>query len=56
MLNVPAAAVVADPLLERFEKAGEEYASTLSLSTETVAGLQQPMISVEEYIRNVNEV
>ena len=54
MLNVPAAAVVADPLLARFQQAGEEYASTLSLSAETIAKLETPMISAEEYIRNVN--
>ena len=54
MLNVPAAAIVADPLLARFEKAGTEYAANLSLSAETVAALEKPMISAEEYIRNVN--
>ncbi|MBP5652132.1 MAG: flavodoxin family protein [Lachnospiraceae bacterium] len=54
LLNVPAAAVVADPLLARFERAGEEYAASLTLSTETIAELEQPMISAEEYIRNVN--
>ena len=54
MLNVPAAAVVADPLLKKFEKAGEEYAAALHLSPETVAELETPMISAEDYIRNVN--
>ena len=54
LLNVPAAAIVAEPLLERFEKAGEEYAAALSLSEETVAGMESPMIPVEEYIRQVN--
>ena len=54
LMNVPAAAVVADPLLGRFEKAGEEYAAALSLSDETVAGLEDPMIPAEEYIRQVN--
>ncbi|MBO7633411.1 MAG: flavodoxin family protein [Lachnospiraceae bacterium] len=54
LLNAPAAAVVADPLLARFERAGEEYAASLRLSTETIAELEQPMISAEEYIRNVN--
>ena len=56
MLNVPAAAVVADPLLARFEKAGEEYAAALTLSAQTVAELERPMIPAEEYIRNVNGV
>jgi hypothetical protein len=53
-MNVPEAAVVADPLLARFERAGEEYAGHLSLSPETVSALESPMISAEEYIRNVN--
>ena len=56
MLNVPAAAIVADPLLVRFEEAGAEYAANLRLSSETVATLETPMISAEEYIRNVNGV
>ena len=54
LLNIPAAAPVADPLLERFEKAGEEYAASMTLSAETVAELETPMISKEDYIRNVN--
>ena len=54
MLNVPQAAVVADPLLDRFEAAGAEYAKNLSLSPETVAGLEAPMIPKEMYIRIVN--
>ena len=54
LLNVPAAAVVADPLLARFEQAGAEYAASLKLSAETVAALETPMISAEDYIRNVN--
>ncbi len=54
MLNVPHAAVVADPLLERFVKAGEEYEASLTLSQATVAELEHPMIPAEEYIRIVN--
>lgn len=54
MLNVPEAAIVADPLLKRFEKAGEEYAAALALSAETIAELETPMIPKEEYIRQVN--
>jgi hypothetical protein len=54
LLNVPEAAVVADPLLVRFEKAGEEYGAALRLSAETIVGLEKPMISAEEYIRQVN--
>jgi hypothetical protein len=56
MLNVPEAAIVADPLLNRFEEAGAEYAANLRLSAETVAALETPMISADEYIRNVNGV
>ena len=56
MLNVPQAAVVADPLLDRFEAAGAEYAQSLCLSPETVAVLETPMIPGEEYIRNVNRI
>ena len=54
LMNIPAAAVVADPLLKRFEQAGEEYAATLTLSAETVEALETPMIPKEEYLRNVN--
>lgn len=54
MLNIPAAAVVADPLLDKFEKAGEEYAVSLTLSDETKAALETPMIPKEMYIQNVN--
>ena len=56
LMNVPKAAIVADPLLERFVKAGEEYALTLTLSAETVRELETPMIPKEEYIRNVNGI
>ena len=54
LMNVPQAAVVAEPLLAKFEKAGEEYETALSLSRETVAALEAPMIPKEEYLRNVN--
>ena len=54
LLNVPQAAIVADPLLEKFQRAGEEYAAALRLSPETVTALETPMIPAEEYIRNVN--
>ena len=55
MLNVPEAAPVADPLLRRFEQAGEEYAARMRLSPETVAALETPMIPAETYIRIVNQ-
>ena len=54
MLNIPAAAPVAEPLLARFEAAGEEYAKALTLSPETIASLEVPMIPNEMYIPNVN--
>ena len=54
MLNAPEAAPVTEPLLARFERAGEEYARTLTLSPETVAELERPMIPAEDYIRIVN--
>ncbi len=54
LLNIPEAAVVADPLLKRFTEAGEEYAKNLALSSETIARLETPMISNEDYLRNVN--
>ena len=54
MLNIPEAAPVADPLLARFEKAGEEYGATMTLSAETVAALETPMIPKEVYINIVN--
>ena len=54
LLNIPEAAGAAGPLLERFEAAGAEYAACLSLSPETVAALETPMIPGEEYIRGVN--
>ncbi len=56
MLNVPQAAPVADPLLDSFEAAGEEYARSLVLSPETITRLETPMIPKEEYIRIVNGI
>ena len=54
MLNIPEAAPAADPLLACFEKAGEEYARSLTLSAQTVAELEKPMIPAQEYVRLVN--
>ena len=54
LMNVPQAAFVAEPLLAKFEKVGEEYETALSLSKETIASLETPMIPKEEYLRNVN--
>ncbi len=55
LLNIPEAAAVAGPLLKRFEKAGEEYAASMTLSPQTISELETPMIPREEYIRKVNE-
>ena len=54
MLNVPAAAPLAGPLLARFVEAGAEYAASLDLSPETVARLETPMIPKDMYISIVN--
>ena len=54
LLNIPAASVVADPLLAKFEKAGEEYEENLTLSAKTIVELETPMIPKEEYLRQVN--
>ena len=54
LLNVPQAAVVADPLLRRFREAGEEYSKNMTLSEKTISELERPMISMEDYLRNVN--
>jgi hypothetical protein len=54
LLNVPAAAPAAEPLLARFRAAGAEFAATLALSPATVAELERPMIPAADYIRGVN--
>lgn len=54
LLNIEQAAVVADPLLKKFEEAGEEYAGSLRLSSQTKSVLETPMIPREEYLKGVN--
>ena len=54
LLNIPAAAPVADPLLEKFRLAGQEFASTGTLSAKTIAVLETPMSSKEEYLQGIN--
>jgi hypothetical protein len=54
MLNQPTAEPLTKPLLEKFTKAGEEYINNLSLSDETIAALETPMIPNEIYIQIVN--
>jgi len=56
MLNVPEASGLADRLLERFRKAGEEYDAAHSLKPETIRILETPMIPRDEYIRHVNQI
>lgn len=55
MLNEPTAEPLTKPLLEKFAKAGEEYAENLKLSEETVAMLETPMLLNEIYIQIVNQ-
>jgi len=54
LMNIPAAKPVADPLLEKFRLAGEEFAATLALAPETVKVLETPMIPREAYLREIN--
>lgn len=54
LLNIPEAQIVAKPKAEAFEKAGEEYVKNFSLLEETIKELESPMISKEEYIKNIN--
>ena len=54
LLNIPMAEPVVQPLLEKFYMAGQEYAGSMTLSHETVAALETPMIPNEEYLRGVN--
>ena len=70
LLSIAAHAVTYNPALEwkstspmmmsgsalspQVTEVGAEYAASLKLSAETVAALETPMISAEDYIRNVN--
>lgn len=56
LLNIPEAASAADPLIEKFRQAGQEYAAHKNLRPETIASLEQEMIPGAEYLRKVNEV
>ncbi len=56
LLNVPQAAVVAEPLLEKFRLAGEEYAETNTISEETIRSLETPMLPKEIYLSQVNSI
>lgn len=54
LMNVPEAQIVAVPKAQAFERAGEEYAKSFSLSKATMEELVSPMISKEEYLKNIN--
>lgn len=54
LLNIPEAEPVAKPKREAFEKAGEEYVKSFSLSPKTIENLQSLMIPKDEYINNIN--
>lgn len=54
LLNVLEALEVAEPKVQAFENAGEIYAKKFSLSPEMIKELESPMISKEEYFRNIN--
>ena len=54
LLNIPEAAPLAEPLLEKFRLAGREYARTLALSPQTIAALETPMMPREDYLAHIN--
>lgn len=54
LLNVKEAAIVSEPLLEKFRLAGEEYAENKTLSQETIRSLETPMLPKEIYLGQVN--
>lgn len=54
LLNIPEAKPLADPLLEKFRLAGEEYVKNGTLSIDTVRALETPMMSRESYLAGVN--
>jgi len=56
MLNVPSAAPLTQPLLEKFTKAGAYYAEHLNLPEDMVKALEEPMIPNEIYIQMVNSL
>lgn len=55
MLNVPEAATLTTPLLEKFVFAGEEYAENLCLSEYSINSLETPMLPNDVYIQIVNQ-
>ncbi|MBR2055395.1 MAG: flavodoxin family protein [Clostridia bacterium] len=55
LLNTPEAAPLAQPLLENFRRAGQEFAKHGFLAHETIAELETPMMPKEDYIAALNE-
>lgn len=55
LLNTPEAAPLARPLLDKFRRAGQEFAMHSSLTPETVAALETPMMPGKDYIAALNE-
>lgn len=56
MLNVPTAEPLAQPLLEKFKRAGAYYAENLSLTDDIVTALETPMLPNKIYIQIVNSL
>ena len=56
MLNEPDARPFTAPLLEKFEKAGEEYAQNLAISAETKKELETPMLDRDTYLKIANSL
>lgn len=54
LLNIPEAEPVTKIKREAFELAGEEYAKSFSLKSQTIENLQSLMIPKDEYIKGVN--
>ena len=54
LLNVKEAKPVADRLVAKFVDAGREYTENGGLSEMTIAALEEPMISKDEYLKGVN--
>lgn len=54
LLNVKEAKPVADSLVAKFVDAGREYTENGGLSEMTIAALEEPMISKDEYLKGVN--
>lgn len=54
LLFVPAAVPYVTPLLDKFRAAGARYGKTLTLSRETIAELETPMMPTGDYLELAN--